>query len=184
MNTMDLQPILNGKLLKLRPLELQDFEALYVVASDPLIWELHPERLRYQRAVFEKFFQAALDSKGALVVLDAQTGEIIGSSRFTGLDLSQSVIEIGYTFLSRAYWGKGHNTEMKSLMLGHAFKYVKNVLFLVGEKNLRSRRAVEKLGAQLMDRVERVPAEGTKYTAVIYRLQPPEGSGSLTQSKV
>jgi len=168
---IDLQPELMGNLLRLRPLLSEDFEALYLVSSDPLVWEMHPEKDRYQRAVFQKFFQAAIESKGALIAFDAVTGEVIGSSRFTGLDLSRSQVEVGYTFLARKYWGRGFNKEMKRLMLTHAFNFVDKVLFYIGENNLRSRRAIEKIGAQLIERIERQPKEEARYSKVIYALE-------------
>jgi N-acetyltransferase len=171
MQTFDLQPILEGRLLILRPLVGDDFESLYAVSSDPLIWEQHPERTRYQRDVFQKFFQAALDSKGALIAVDAKTEEVLGSSRFTGLDVNLNQVEVGYTFLARKCWGKGFNSEMKKLMLNHAFQYVNKVVFYIGETNLRSRKAIEKVGAQLLKKIERQPKEGAKYFATIYGLE-------------
>lgn len=144
----DLQPVLTGELLVLRPLQAEDFDSLFEVASDPLVWELHPVSDRYQREVFEGFFKEALDSGGALVALNPESGRIIGSSRYHGYDEAGGEIEIGWSFLSRTYWGGVYNREMKRLMLDHAFKYVNAVVFLVGPENFRSCRAMEKIGAQ------------------------------------
>ena len=143
----ELQPTLQGHLLHLRPLRPADFEALYAVASDPLIWEQHPHFDRYKLEVFKKFFADALESRGALIAIDNQSGKIIGSSRFAGLDQEKSEIEIGWTFLARSHWGGLFNREMKELMLRHAFQFVKTVIFLVGPKNFRSQRALAKIGA-------------------------------------
>jgi len=143
----NLQPTLNGPLLHLRPLTPCDFEALFAVASDPLIWEQHPHFDRYKLDVFQKFFADALESRGALIAIDNKTGKIIGSSRFAGLDEEKSEIEIGWTFLARSHWGGIYNREMKDLMLRHAFGFVKTVTFLVGPKNFRSQRALQKIGA-------------------------------------
>ena len=143
----DLQPVLRGELLWLRPLRPDDWDALYAVASDPLIWEQHPAADRYQKDVFRGFFQQALDSGGAFVVIDAQTDRVIGSSRFHGYDEAKGEIEIGWTFLARAYWGGVHNRELKQLMLRHALGFVTRVIFLVGPTNRRSQRALEKIGA-------------------------------------
>ena len=140
------QPTLVGALVELRPLQPDDFEALFRVASDPLIWEQHPERTRYQEATFRTFFRDALDSGGAFVVKDRATGEIIGSSRYHGYDPDRRVVEIGWTFLARAYWGGRYNGEMKQLMLEHAFPWVERVIFVIGPDNRRSQRAVEKIG--------------------------------------
>jgi RimJ/RimL family protein N-acetyltransferase len=142
----DLQPILQGELLELRPLRAEDFHGLYMVTSDPLIWEQHPIKDRYKEDVFKEFFRQALESGGALIALDSTDGQVIGSSRFHGYDEEKSEIEIGWTFLARSHWGGVYNREMKRLMLRHAFRFVESVIFLVGTQNLRSRRAVEKIG--------------------------------------
>jgi RimJ/RimL family protein N-acetyltransferase len=143
----DLQPYLKGDLLALRPLCPADFRDLYAVAADPLIWEQHPSSDRYQEEVFQRFFREALDSRGALIVLDAKDGRVIGSSRFHGYDEAKSEVEIGWTFLARSHWGGTYNREMKQIMLRHAFQFVNSVVFLIGPRNFRSQRAVEKIGA-------------------------------------
>jgi RimJ/RimL family protein N-acetyltransferase len=144
--SFELQPTLEGELLRLRPLRADDWEELFAVASDPLIWEQHPASDRYQEDVFREFFRGAMESGGAFVVLDRNNGSIIGSSRYLGYDAAQSEIEIGWTFLARSYWGGIYNRELKKLMLEHAFKFVGRVLFLVGPENFRSQKAVEKIG--------------------------------------
>jgi RimJ/RimL family protein N-acetyltransferase len=142
----DLQPNLAGDLLRLRPLQPEDWDALYAVASDPLIWEQHPINDRHREDVFRGFFREALESGGALIVIDSKDGRVIGSSRFARYDEGQSEIEIGWTFLARSHWGGRYNGEMKRLMLDHAFRFVKRVIFSVGPQNLRSQRAVERIG--------------------------------------
>jgi RimJ/RimL family protein N-acetyltransferase len=143
----DLQPSLKGELLELRPLRAEDYQALYAVAADPLIWEQHPIKDRYKEDVFKDFFRGALESGGALVAIDSKDGRVIGSSRFHGYDEEKSEVEIGWTFLARSHWGGAYNGEMKRLMLRHAFRFVSSVIFLIGPQNLRSQRAVEKIGA-------------------------------------
>ena len=142
----DLQPVLKGELLELRPLRAEDWDDLYAVASDPLIWEQHPSNDRYKEEVFREFFREAMASGGALIAMDAKDGRVIGSSRFHGYNEAKSEIEIGWTFLARSHWGGLYNREMKQLMLGHAFKFVDSVVFLVGPQNLRSQKAMEKIG--------------------------------------
>jgi RimJ/RimL family protein N-acetyltransferase len=142
----DLQPILRGELLELRPLRPEDFHDLYAVASDPLIWEQHPINDRYREEVFKKFFHDALESGGTLIAVDAKDGQVIGASRFHGYDKEKSEIEIGWTFLARSHWGGIYNGEMKQLMLRHAFRFVDRVIFLVGPQNVRSQKAMEKIG--------------------------------------
>ena len=164
----DLQPHLKGKLLELRPLATDDWDELFAVASDSLIWEQHPERDRYKEDVFKIFFKDAMESGGAFVIIDRKTQHIIGSTRFYGYDPEKSEIEIGWTFLARKYWGGRFNAEMKRLLLNHAFKFVENVVFFVGEDNVRSQKAMEKVGATKVDTVTRAygnhpPRKNLKY---------------------
>src|SRR5436309_11784681 len=95
----ELQPTLTGALLELRPLRPEDFDDLYAVASDPLIWEQHPNSDRYKPDVFREFFRQAIASGDALIAIDSATRRVIGSSRFHGYDKEKSEIEIGWTFL-------------------------------------------------------------------------------------
>jgi RimJ/RimL family protein N-acetyltransferase len=144
----DPQPILRGALVTLRPLRADDRDALYAVASDPLIWEQHPDRTRSEPAGFQVFFRQALESGGALLAIDNATGAVIGSSRYHGFDEALGKVEIGWTFLARSHWGGRYNREMKHLMLAHAFRFVGRVVFMVGPRNVRSQRAVERIGAE------------------------------------
>jgi N-acetyltransferase len=142
----DLQPELREPTLTLRPLREGDQEPLWEVARDPLIWEQHPDKSRADRAGFLRFFQQALDSRGALVVLDAG-GKVIGSSRYYELDVVKREVAIGYTFLARSHWGGEANRKMKRLMIEHAAPAMDVIWFHVATTNLRSRRAMEKIGA-------------------------------------
>lgn len=166
MNEFDAQPTLRGNLVSLRPMKAEDFAALFQVASDPLIWEQHPSWDRYQQPVFRAFFDQGLASGGAFIVESAQDGSVIGSTRFAGWDLGRSEVEIGWTFLARSCWGGRHNAEMKALMLEHAFAFVDSVIFDVGTGNIRSQKAVLKLGAA---EVARFFNEGGRHT-VRFRL--------------
>ena len=147
--TLELQPTLRGELVNLRPLRTTDFPALFAVACDPLIWEQHPASDRYQEPVFRKFFDDGIASGGALLIEDAKTQAVIGSSRYAGYSPAASEVEIGWTFLSRTHWGGPCNAAVKSLMLAHAFEAVDVVVFNVGAQNMRSQKAVLKLGAIL-----------------------------------
>ena len=167
--SMPWQPTLTSKLLRLRPLVAEDWPALFEAASDPLIWELHPEPLRYQRPVFEKFFEGALASHGALAVEDTATGAVIGSSRYSNHRADLRSVEIGYTFLTRPYWGGTYNRDLKTLMLGHAFTLVDTVWFVVGAGNLRSRGAMTKIGGRLRP-VTEAPVEKDLVDHVVFRI--------------
>ncbi len=144
--SFDYQPVLKGDLLELRPLRSEDYDDLYAIAADPRIWEQHPVTNRHEEGSFQVFFREALASGGALIAIDAKTRRVIGSSRFHGYNKKRSEVEIGWTFLARSHWGGIYNGEMKQLMLQHAFRFVNCVVFLVGLQNLRSQRAVEKIG--------------------------------------
>ena len=148
---MIFSPSCKARTFRLRPLRPEDFHDLYAVASDPLIWEQHPIKNRYKEEVFKEFFREALQSGGALITIDSKGGQVIGSSRFHGYDEEKGEIEIGWTFLARSHWGGIYNWEMKQLMLRHAFRFVNSVIFLVGPQNLRSQRALEKIGAVSVD---------------------------------
>jgi RimJ/RimL family protein N-acetyltransferase len=128
-----------------------DWDALSVVASDPLIWEQHPEHDRWKEDVFGRFFDEGLAGGGAFVVVDRQTGAVIGSTRYHNYDADKSEVEIGWSFLAHDYWGGAYNGEVKRLLLDHAFGFVERVVFLVGPTNLRSQRAMEKIGGVLVD---------------------------------
>jgi RimJ/RimL family protein N-acetyltransferase len=169
----DLQPTLTGTLLALRPLRPDDFDALFAAASDPLIWEQHPESDRHERTVFQRYFDGAIESRGAFAIIERASGRIIGSSRYWNLKPAESEVEIGWTFLERAFWGGRYNAELKALMLEHAFRFVDRVVFVVGENNLRSQKAVRKLGAELVASEERAAPDGTMRRNVIFALTRP-----------
>ena len=124
-----------------------DFESLYAVASDPLIWEQHPESNRWQRDVFSVFFANGLaNDLGCFVIRERPTQEVVGSTRYYGYDETDRCVRIGFTFLARKHWGSSANREIKDAMLERAFKLCESVLFDIGPENRRSITAVEKLG--------------------------------------
>ncbi|QSR15988.1 GNAT family N-acetyltransferase [Novosphingobium sp. KA1] len=147
---MDRQPVLEGDRLVLRPLRSDDWDALYAVASDREIWAVHPAHDRWQEPVFRQFFADALEGGGAFAIIDQQSGAVIGSSRYGPPEGDE--IEIGWTFLARAYWGGGFNAEMKRLMLAHALAHFERVIFKVGAQNVISRKAMGHIGGHLTDR--------------------------------
>ena len=150
----EFQPTLQGKLVTIRPVAKNDWEQMYQAASDPAVWALHPANDRYKEEVFRSYFDGALESGSAFSIIDKASGKICGSSRYHGLDLNLSEIEIGWTFLGTDYWGGTYNAEVKALMLNHAFQYVDTVIFWIGETNARSRKAIEKIGASLREGIQ------------------------------
>jgi N-acetyltransferase len=168
----DLQPRLPGPTLCLRPLSVADLEPLWLVSSDPLVWAQHPDPSRAERGGFERFFAGALASGGALIVSENATGQIIGSSRYYEWDPEHREVAIGYTFLARSQWGGAVNREMKRLMLDHAFRWADKVWFHVASSNLRSRRAMEKIGARLALEGQR-PLNGKLIDYAYYCVEKP-----------
>jgi len=147
-SNFNLQPeILEDELVKLIPLQENHFEELYKVASDPLIWELHPMKNRYEKEVFTTFFEGAVNSESAFLILDNKTNEVIGTTRFYEYDSEKSSVAIGFTFMGRKFWGGSYNKAIKKLLSNYAFQYVNSILFHVGAENFRSQKAVLKLGA-------------------------------------
>lgn len=176
MNTV-LQPNLEDELIRLRPLEEGDFDPLYEVAKDPLIWEQHPVK-RYKPAVFEQFFRESIDSHGALIVIDQKSRAVIGSSRFRELDYLDSAVEIGWTFLARKYWGGVYNESLKSLMINYALANFDEVIFYIAESNIRSSKAIEKIGAiRVYDERYRSPTPNNDRTYRIRRAEWEDRNG-------
>lgn len=171
--SFDLQPRLVGELIELRPLGPEDWESLFAVASDPLIWEQHPAQDRYEEKVFREFFREALETGSAFVVTDRKTRKIIGSSRYFGFDPQESSVEIGWTFLARAFWGGEYNRELKRLMLDHAFKFVDRVVFVIGLTNFRSQKALEKIGGVRIGRRDKPDARGNIVENFVYEIERP-----------
>lgn len=166
---LDRQPTLEDADILLRPLREDDWEALFAVASDPLIWEQHPAHDRWKPDIFRAFFDDAIANKGALVVIDKANGAVVGSSRYQGLDEADAgSVEIGWTFLARSHWGSTTNHAMKRLMLAHALGSVSECRFAVGETNWRSRKAVERIGGRLTDATENRGMAGVPANHVIY----------------
>lgn len=143
-----IQPILENEKYQLIPLQKGDFELLYEVASNPEVWEQHPNKDRYKREVFKNFFQGAIESEGAFKIVEKATGNILGSTRYYNFDESKNSIFIGYTFYGTSSWGKGINPQIKNLMLDYIFQFVEKVHFHIGKENFRSQIALERLGGQ------------------------------------
>lgn len=143
-----LPKILENDLVKLIPLHENHFEQLYKVASDPLIWEQHPIKDRHKKDVFKSFFDAAITSKSSFLILDKTTKEIIGTTRFYNYNQEKSTVAIGFTFMDRKFWGGIYNQSVKKLLINYAFQNVNAILFHIGAENIRSQKAVLKLGAR------------------------------------
>ncbi|QIL77649.1 GNAT family N-acetyltransferase [Hymenobacter sp. HDW8] len=149
-SSIPIQPTLEDPQTLLIPLQATDFEALYAAASDPKVWEQHPNKDRWKPEVFRTFFEGAMQSQGAFKIIDKATNEVAGSTRFYGYDEQEDSILIGYTFYATRYWGKGLNLKVKTMMLDYIFQFVSQVYFHIGAANTRSQIAISRLGAEMV----------------------------------
>lgn len=177
MGEPDLQPTFTGETLELRPTRPEDWDALFAVASDPLIWAVHPAHDRWQEPVFRRYFDEALASRGSLTIFERASDRAIGASRYSTAFAGAGEVEIGWTFLARDHWGGSTNRELKRLMLDHAFRWFDPVMFAVGKDNGRSRRAMEKIGACLRPDVQHREMAGRAETHVLYQIGRAEWLG-------
>lgn len=141
-----IQSIIENNKIVLHPLQEEDFKVLYNVASDPKIWEQHPNKDRWKKEVFTSFFEGAIQSKGAFKIIDKTNNSVIGSTRFYDFNPAENSILIGYTFYATQYWGKGINHTVKIMMLDYIFQFVTTVYFHIGANNIRSQIAINRLG--------------------------------------
>jgi RimJ/RimL family protein N-acetyltransferase len=165
---MDLQPTLAGESVLLRPIRAEDFAALHEVASDPLLWAQHPARDRWREEAFRLYFETWFLRGGGLLIAERATARTIGASCYSLEGRLPGEVEIGWTFLARDHWGGNTNREVKALMIRHALGSFERVVFRVAETNLRSRRALEKIGAVLTDRTEPIEIAGAAVTHLVY----------------
>ena len=166
----DYQPTLSGDLLEMRPYTEADWDALFAAASDPLIWEVHPNTNRHEEAVFRASITDALGDQNGLVARLQSDGRVVGYSRYSSRFAESNEVEIGWTFLIRELWGGRYNREMKRLMLDHALKTFDAAVFRVGIDNIRSRGAMEKIGGVLTDRTFDVKVGDGIVVHVVYEI--------------
>ena len=134
--------------LIIKQLKQEEFNDLYNIAKDPNIWKQHPENDRWKKEKFAIFFKNGIDNEfGIYKIINKSNKEIIGSSRFYKLDPKDKAIRIGFTFITTKYWGTTTNFKIKKLMIDYALKFLDKIYFDIGENNIRSRKAMEKLGA-------------------------------------
>jgi len=170
-SSFNFQPSLKGSLVRIRPLAEKDYGILWELSSDPLIWEQLPRCERYKKDVYQKFFDESLSLKTTVAIIDLKSDQIIGSSRYARLDLVKSEVEIGWSFLTRQFWGKGYNADSKRLMIENAFNFVDSVFFVAAATNNRSRKAIEKLGSELERELDWPPKSEVQDKSVLYRIR-------------
>ena len=148
-------PILENERVKLSPLKLEHAELLLPIASQDKLVQYSPSDIA-TLAALNAYISSALKHLEELsaipfIIFDKQMGTYAGSTRFMNIAWANKVLHIGSTWIGREFQGTGLNTEVKNLMLSYAFTDLnfEKVEFRVDERNIRSRKAVEKLGARL-----------------------------------
>ena len=164
----DTQKILENSYIILFPLADEHFKQLYKVASDPELWEYHPISNAYTTEGFDKFFKEAV-ATGSLVIIDKSKNKVIGSTRFYNYNELENSVVIGHTFIAKEYWGSGYNKNIKELMLDYAFTHINKVVFYVVEENIRSQKALEKLGAVAKGNIIR-NYEGKELRCILFEI--------------
>lgn len=150
----DLRGRFTGRLVVVEPLAAEHEEGLAAAASDPDMFAWMPVDMASSREALHDWLTATLAGARAgrdvpYVILSAQTGEVLGSTRFLELRLEHLRAEIGWTWVTRPAWSTGVNIETKLLLLGHAFETagLRRVEFKTDARNERSRGALLALGA-------------------------------------
>ncbi len=152
--SFNIQPTLENDIVLLLPLHINDFDSLYELGSDPLIWEQHPNQDRWKLEAFTNYFEGAVRSRRAFKIVYKPDGELAGCTRIYDYVVEENSIKIGYTFIARKFWSKGINPAAKKLLLDYLFQYVEKVQFHIGSKNIRSQIAIGKLGAKKISEEE------------------------------
>jgi RimJ/RimL family protein N-acetyltransferase len=144
--------VLKGKTVELHPLEVENFEKLLEAASNQEIWELTSVNYSVPD-IFYSNSNAALQGREngtvyPFIIVDKSTKEIIGTTRFLDIAPSDGKLEIGVTWIKKEYWGSTVNLECKLLLLSYSFDILNanRVQFRAKADNLRSRKAIEKIG--------------------------------------
>lgn len=164
------QPVISNQTLSIRPIAESDYDNLFACAADKKLWEGHPSKDRYKSAEFKKWFQKAIDSGATIVVIDKSTNKLIGSSRFYVEESALDDISIGFTFIARHYWGGQTNYQLKSLMLNYAFEHFSVVWFHVSPCNIRSQKAIEKIGGIFTQKMDST-ISGTTEPWMFYKIE-------------
>jgi len=138
---------LSNELVILKPLTKEDFDHLYLIASDPHIWSQHPDVNRYTKEGFQEYFEKLLQTDEPYLILRKEDNSPIGATSFYQKNKQNKSLAIGYTFLIKSHWGGQYNKSIKKLMIDTAFSAYDKVIFHVREKNFRSQAALSKIGA-------------------------------------
>ncbi len=148
-------PTLENDYVKLSLLGLSNYKYLIEVAQQPNLVQYSPSKIDTPENLKE-YVQDAVDcyyQKTAIpfIIFDKRTSSYAGCTRFGYINWHNKVLHIGWTWIGTQFQGTGLNKHMKFLMLQYAFETLNfdKVEFRIDERNIKSRKAVEKLGAKL-----------------------------------
>jgi RimJ/RimL family protein N-acetyltransferase len=170
--------ILTGETVKLIPLEKEHFEKLFIAASDKKLWQFTPLDCSKQDTFNSVYnFAIAEREKGnqyPFVIYHKATNEVIGSTRLFEIFPNDKKLEIGWTWIIAKYWATEVNFECKLLLLTYCFEVLKTrrVQLKTDAVNLRSRKAIEKIGGQLEGilRKDKIKENGVSRNAAYYSI--------------
>jgi N-acetyltransferase len=150
----DLAPTLVGRLVRVEPLCWEHEAALAAQASDPEVWRWMPLAAGSTPEHFHAWMAQMIEltragAQSSFATLDLASGRAIGHTSYLALRPEHRGLEIGWTWLGRAWWRSGANVETKLLLIDHAFEALGciRVEFKTDALNERSRRALEAIGA-------------------------------------
>lgn len=178
--------LLQGKVVRLEPLERRHAADLLAAAADPAIWLYLPSPQPKSLEEVEAFIADAQSSAATgeqipFAVIDRADGRAVGSTRYLEIRPADKALEIGWTWYARAAQRTAINTECKLLLLRHAFEDqgVLRVQFKTDGRNLRSQRAIERIGAvkEGVLRKQRIMHDGHVRDSVYYSITDDEWPG-------
>ena len=151
----DLSITLENEYARLEPLTMENYQYLIPIASQEKLIQYSPSDIETQESL-KKYVEIALKQQQLnqsipFIIYDKKTETYAGCTRFMNINWQHKVLEIGSTWIGREFHGSGLNKQMKDLLLNYVFDEMgfEKVEFRIDERNIRSRKAVEKLGAIL-----------------------------------
>jgi len=169
---------LENEVVFLKPLAQEDRQGIFEAGSYPEIWSYMSTEIEKMDDV-NKFVDKALLTKREktefpFVIVDKKSGQIIGSTRFMDIDETHKRLEIGTSWISPAFWRTAINTNCKYLLLQYCFEVLnlQRVQIKTDHENIRSQRAIERLGAtkEGVLRNHMVRKDGTTRHTVMYSI--------------
>lgn len=170
--------ILEGTTIELIPLEKEHLEELYTAAADKELWANIPSDCS-DKELFYKNYEFALSEREngnqyPFVIRNKQTKRLIGSTRFFEIYPSDRKLEIGWTWITKEFWGTTVNLESKLLLLTYCFETLKTnrVQLKTKDNNFRSRKAIEKIGGVFEGilRKDKIQQDGSTRNAAYYSI--------------